>query len=68
MTKRTYAHGRPLPPRDQWVPRLFFRESGFYIIDLPAHDDLNAHAEANPGTVRIEDVAGKVLWPEGSKQ
>lgn len=68
MTGKTYATGKPLPPRHLWVPRLFFREEGFYVIDLPADDDLNAHAVANPGTIRIEDATGKVLWPEGSKQ
>ncbi|WP_374322879.1 hypothetical protein [Brevundimonas sp.] len=67
MTGQTYARGKPLPPQDQWVPRVFFRtdergEGMFYIIDLPEDDDLNAHAELNPGTIRIEDVAGNVLW------
>ncbi|WP_257556476.1 hypothetical protein [Sphingobium sp. CFD-2] len=57
-----------LPPRHTWVPRIFFREDCFYIIDLPPNDDLNAHAECNPGTLRIEDVNGNVLWPEGSRQ
>jgi hypothetical protein len=59
---------RTLPPRDQWVPRLFFRDDVFYIVDLPKDDDLNEHARLNPGTVRIEDASGKVLWPEGSTQ
>ncbi|QUT04819.1 hypothetical protein KFK14_17535 [Sphingobium phenoxybenzoativorans] len=68
MTEKTYATGKPLPPRSEWVPRLFFRKEGFYVIDLPSDDDLNAHAEANPGTVRIEDAAGNLLWPEGTKQ
>lgn len=63
-----YAIGKPLPPREQWVPRIFFRESGFYVIDLPADDDLNEHARLNPGTLRIEDAVGNVLWPEGTRQ
>lgn len=67
MTGQTYATGKPLPPRDQWVPRVFYRltngEPTFYVIDLPADDDLNAHAEANPGTLKIEDgLTGEVLW------
>lgn len=65
---KTYATGKPLPPRDQWVPRVFVRAERFYVIDLPADDDLNEHARLNPGTLRIEDATGKVLWPEGTKQ
>ena len=63
MTGKTYATGKPFPPRDQWVPRLFRREWGFYVIDLPDDDDLGVHAELNPGTMRIEDVFGNQLWP-----
>ena len=59
---------RVLPPRHAWVPRIFIREGMFYAIDLPVDEDLNLHAELNPGTLRIEDIAGNVLWPEGSEQ
>lgn len=55
-------------PRAQMVPRIFHRENSFYAIELPADDDLNAHAEANPGTLRIEDMFGNILWPEGVEQ
>lgn len=41
---------------------VFIRADCFYSIELPENDDLNAHAEANPGTKRIEDVYGNVLW------
>lgn len=50
------------------VPRIFVREDIFYMLDLPDDDDLNAHAECNPGTLRIEDIMGNVLWPEGTVQ
>lgn len=63
-----YASGKPLPPVTEWVPRIFVRDGTFYVIPLPADDDLNRHAELNPGTLRIEDMAGNVLWPEGSHQ
>lgn len=53
---------KSFPPRDQWVPRLFIRDGFFYVIELPENDDLNAHAECNPGTLRIEDVHGNILW------
>ncbi len=53
----------PLPPRDQWVPRVFVRAETFYVIDLPADADLNEHVDLNPGTLRIEDaLTGEVLW------
>lgn len=55
----------PTPPDlARGEPRLviFFREGMFYPIELPITDDLNAHAEANPGTLRIEDAAGNILW------
>lgn len=68
MTGATYATGKPMPPQSEWVPRIFVREDIFYVIQLPADDDLNAHAGANPGTVRIEDEWGQVLWPEGAAQ
>lgn len=64
----SFAKGKPLPPRHTWQPRVFRRSDTFYIIDLPPKDDLNLHAELNPGTLRIEDIAGNVLWPEGLKQ
>ncbi len=63
-----YPDGRPVPPESEWVLRLFFREGHFYAIPLPVDCDLNEHAELNPGTLRIENIAGDVLWPEGTKQ
>lgn len=53
---------RVLPPRHTWVPRIFHRAETFYIIDLPQDEDLGLHAELNPGTLRIEDALGNVLW------
>lgn len=41
---------------------ILHREEGFYPLQLPETDDLNAHAEANPGTLFIEDVQGHILW------
>ena len=68
MTGSTYATGKPFPPREKWVPRVFHRLSDdgkpmFYVIDLPADDDVSTHAELNPGTLKIEDgLTGEVLW------
>lgn len=41
---------------------IFFREEGWYPLELPRNADLSKHAECNPGTLRIENVNGKVLW------
>lgn len=41
---------------------IFFREGMFYPLELPVTDDLAKHAECNPGTLRIEDIRGNVLW------
>jgi hypothetical protein len=51
---------------------LFFREGMFYPVQLsglkPSAVEAADHAALNPGTLRIEDLSGNVLWPEGTKQ
>ncbi|MDR6789541.1 hypothetical protein J2Y58_002914 [Sphingomonas sp. BE138] len=51
---------------------IFFREEGFYPIQLsglkPTAVEAAEHAELNPGTLRVEDLQGAVLWPEGTQQ
>jgi len=51
---------------------IFIREEGFYPIQLwgdkPSAVEAAEHAACNPGTLRIEDMRGNVLWPEGTKQ
>lgn len=42
---------------------VFFREGSFYFTEYPTdYSDWAAEAERNPGTIRIEDMAGTVLW------
>lgn len=43
-------------------PYLFFREVGFYMIELRDDADAVANAECNPGTLRVEDAEGNVVW------
>ena len=44
-------------------PVIFHRVEGWYPLILPIDDDLNAHAECNPGTLMITDgLTGEVLW------
>lgn len=68
MSGDTYATGKPYPPPEEWVGRVFVRADCFYVIALAVDEDLNRHAELNPGTLRIEDLLGNVLWPEGTKR
>ena len=41
---------------------IFFRKEGFYPIEVREDEDLSKHAELNPGTLRIEDIDGNILW------
>lgn len=43
---------------------VFFREGMFYPIELADDDDARVNAECNPGTLRVEDAFGRVVWPE----
>lgn len=49
---------------------IFFREEGFYPVQLsgavPTAVEVLDHAALNPGTLRIEDMNGNVLWSEAS--
>lgn len=41
---------------------VFIRAEGFYPITVRADESLARHAELNPGTLRIDDIDGNVLW------
>lgn len=43
-------------------PFVFFRDRHFYIVEIPA-DQVAANAVLNPGTTRVEDIAGNIVWP-----
>ena len=45
------------------VTVIFFRAEGWYPMEVPIDADLAAHARCNPGTIRIEDLGGRILWP-----
>ncbi len=52
---------------------IFFRnidgKDGFYDVEFEMPEDgtmqeaAREHAKANPGTIRVEDINGNVLWP-----
>lgn len=64
---RDYEHTQLIQHiRPQDVPQrtvLFIRDEMFYPLQLGIYDNIAAHAENNPGTRRVEDMAGNVLWP-----
>lgn len=42
---------------------IFFRKEGWYPTEYPInYNDWAAEAQRNPGTIRIEDADGRVLW------
>jgi len=45
---------------------IFVRAEGFYPVQgvrgVPLRQQAEDHAALNPGTLRIEDTAGNVLW------
>lgn len=62
--------GKQTHPTGETV--IFVRAEGFYPVQLsglkPAAIEAADHAALNPGTLRIEDMRGVVLWPEGTCQ
>lgn len=44
------------------IVAIFFREGGWYSLDLPEDTDWAKHAELNPGTLKIENLDGDILW------
>lgn len=43
---------------------IFIREGGFYPLALKDDVDARRNAECNPGTIRVEDTVGRVVWPD----
>lgn len=47
---------------------IFFRDEGFYPVQFfgtkSPSEEAADHAALNPGTRKIEDTAGNVLWQE----
>lgn len=42
---------------------IFHRDETFYATEYPDdYSDWQAEADRNPGTLKITDVSGKVLW------
>ena len=50
--------------KTQLYTYIFFREEGFYTIEL--RDDIDAIASVlqNDGTIKVESVNGRPIWPD----
>ena len=56
-----------MPGNEDKAPiMIFFRAEGFYpiqgVVGVPLAKQASDHAALNPGTLRIEDINGGVLW------
>lgn len=55
------------PQEVDMIPYVFVRAEGFYIVELRDDADARANAECNPGTLRVEDMRGNVVWQQPAK-
>jgi len=42
---------------------IFYREKNWYVIDLKDDKDAIANAKCNPGTIKVETLDKRVVWP-----
>lgn len=53
---------KPVQMHERKTPYIFFRDGSFYPINMKDDDDARRNAECNPGTLRVEDINGRVVW------
>lgn len=46
---------------------IFFRKEGWYPINCIDDSDVIEHVKLNPGTTRVEDIDGNVIFQEEPK-
>lgn len=46
---------------------IFIRADGFYPLELPC-ETVADNAECNPGTLRVENIKGEVVWTPPTNQ
>lgn len=42
---------------------IFFREGMFYPVRIP-EDQVEENVRLNPGTLRVETMTGRIVWPK----
>lgn len=42
---------------------IFFRKEGFYPVQFTPNCKVEDHVRLNPGTIRVEELNGKIIWP-----
>lgn len=45
------------------IPYIFHRAEGFYCVNLSGDEDVIPNVEINPGTLKVTDIRGRVIWP-----
>lgn len=53
---------KPVQQHERRTPYVFFRKDMWYPIEMKDDADACANAECNPGTMRVEDISGRVVW------
>lgn len=47
---------------------IFHRKEGWYPVELTGGDkEVLANIECNPGTIKVEDQEGRIVWEEEKK-
>jgi len=41
---------------------IFFREEGWYPVECRDDDEVPEHVALNPGTLKVEDTHGRLVW------
>ena len=47
---------------------IFTREEGFYTLQLKNDQDAIVNARHNPGTIKVEDLDGNLIWTIADEQ
>jgi hypothetical protein len=45
---------------------MFRRAGGCYLMELGSDEEARANAECNAGTVMVEDIYGRQVWPNAA--
>ena len=43
---------------------IFFGKEGWYPVELGGDADVLPNVKCNPGTIRVEDIDGRVVWKQ----